>query len=108
MKRQIFIVVTLSELQSLIGEFLGITAYDTLLDDMREKNANPEWCCDVHHYFEVVTEDKWITENHRRHLAEVREKNKVEWGWEIEAILNQLARDGRIEHGEYLVEGWSE
>ena len=108
MEKQIFIVLTILELQALVAEFLGNPGYDTLMPDMRGRNANPEWNCETYHVFEVVTSDKWITGNHEDHLAEAREKGKVEWDWEIEAILNQLAHDGLIEYGKYLIEGFSD
>lgn len=103
MKQQTYHVISYTEVEELVKDFLGITdPYYNLIGDLGDRD--PRWRNDTTHTLEVTPESEWIQPNHSRHLAEVLAKGKVERGWELQAILNELGKAGKIPQGDYLIE----
>lgn len=100
MQRKTYIVAKLFEIQVLVAAWLGNPAYDTLLFDLRENDW--EGASEGIHEYTIAPESEWS--NHDLHIGEVRDKGKVEWGWELLAVMEELARDGKIEFGDYIIE----
>lgn len=101
MKSRIFIVAALAEIQALAAEFLNNPSYDSLLEDMRR--ADPAQMRESYNSFEIKPEKEWVFENHEKFVGEVRQNGKIEWNWQLTAVLEELARAGKIEYGEYLI-----
>lgn len=91
------------EVESLISEFLGLPKYEGLVGDMRAA-GNYEWTNGGAFTCEVEPEEKWIQPNHDDAVAEARARGRVKWNWEVVAILNELAKVGRIPLGSYVVD----
>ena len=104
MRKEIYIVASIGEIQTLVAGFLGNPGYSTLLDDLRAAPGSVEWFSEGVQQFEVVPPAEWIADNHQKFIADVRENGRVEWDWELEAVLNQLAEMNVIETGNYLIE----
>jgi hypothetical protein len=91
------------EIERLLGEFFGVPDYEGLVGDMYAA-GNHEWVNGGAYTCEVEPEEAWVQPNHDQAIAEARGRGRVKWNWEIAAILNELARQGRIQLGTYVVE----
>jgi len=94
------ISIEYTEIQAMVAQFLGLPEYDTLSGDMSENDYR--WGNDTTHLI-TVDPAQIIESNHAEHLADVRRNGKVEWSWELAAVLDELARQGDIEAGNYLI-----
>lgn len=104
MQKKTFIVAKFAEIQALVAAWLKNPAYNTMRDDMREADLSGEQGREGVEVFEIKPEAEWVTENHNLFLEEVRANGKICWDWELAAVLEELAKNGTIEFGEYLVE----
>lgn len=91
------------EIERLVGEFLGVAPYEGLVGDMHAA-GNYEWTNGGTFVGEVEPEAEWTQPNHDNAIKEARERGRVKWDWELLAILDELARQGRIEFGTYVVD----
>jgi hypothetical protein len=103
MRQQTYTVMSYREAETLVKEYLGLNdPYYNLIADLVEHDIR--WANGTVHSVTVAPESDWLQPNHTQHLAEVQAKRKVEWGWELEAVLNELSKAGKLQPGEYLIE----
>lgn len=106
MYAQTFIVAEPAEIAALVGEWLGVANYDaTALFCGPLSDNDPAWRPDSYHVLDAdpLAQDAFIEPNHTEALQAARSRGQVDWGWELRAILLELARNGRIAAGQYLV-----
>lgn len=101
MKRITYIVATIGEIEKLVAEFLGVSDSAGIFSDLNK--LSPELVRGDYVHFEVKPEKNWIKENHDKFIGEVQNSKKIVWDWQLQAVLEELAKDGKIEFGEYLL-----
>jgi hypothetical protein len=87
-----------TEVEVLVGEFLGDPDYNLLVADV------DEWANDTTIAFEITDRDGWVQPNHDDHLKDVRARGKPVWTWEVIAILEYYVGLGRLQPGNYMID----
>jgi hypothetical protein len=91
------------EVEALVANFLGIKGDYNLVADM---GRNHEWCNDSLAKFTVDPENPREKSLRKPHLKTAMARQKVEWAWELDAVLNEIGRTKPevLPKGEYIVE----
>lgn len=103
MQQKIYYTLSLNEVEELVKKYLGIADPDyNLIADLGMNEYR--WRNDTTHQFTVEPKADWIQPNHDQELAEAKARGRVDWEWELAAILNELGEAGELPMGNYLVE----
>lgn len=103
MEQRTFYALSDKEVEQMVKDYLGVTdPYYNLIGDLCSNDSR--WQNDTTHIFAVVPNQDWIQPNHDEFIAEVRRRGRVDWEWELEAILDELCEAGKLPTGDYLIE----
>lgn len=100
MRTELITFLTVEEIAAHLAKFFGVPSYN---DWVAKMSPDGEWHHGTFHFFDLEPEERWITANHRQHIAEARERGHVEWDWELIAVLNEACKSGDIPLGTYAV-----
>ena len=100
MRQETYNVMEYDELQDLIGEFLGKPEYDTLIRDMADWN----WGNDSLQKLWIEPKEKRSKDGHNDNLSDTIAAGRPEDIWGIMAIMEEVADQGKIPYGTYLIE----
>lgn len=94
------------EVTAMLAEFFERDPeYYTLVTEMSNNGENPGWTNDSIVGLSIDPKNPKEKGLRPKHLKEAKAKNKVEWPWEFDAVMNEIARTtDKLPTGEYIIE----